>query len=374
MAIVYKSLPQYRLAFYEKLRLRLDRESIRLRVIYGQPSPVEATKGDTVHIEWGEYLPSRLLPIGDRTLYWQPVFRRLKNVDLVIVEQASKLLVNPLLIGWRRLGGPRVAFWGHGRNLQKHAASPLGEALKERLSTKVDWWFAYTSRTADIVESLGFPRDRITVVQNAIDTSSLSEIVTQTTDEDLDELKIRLGIKASTIALYIGGLYQEKRLDFLAATLKEIYSQLDDFEAIVIGGGTPDNPIQSLANEYQWVHYLGPLFGRAKVQIALLGDVILMPGLVGLAVVDAFVLQRPLITTDIPYHSPEIEYIEDGVNGLILPATVTPKEYAEATVELLRDDTRLTTLRKGCAESARRYTLEEMVERFAHGVERALQD
>lgn len=372
-AIVYKSLPHYRLAFYEQLRLRLDREGVKLRLLYGQPSPVEATKSDTVHVDWGEYIPSRFFSVNGRGLCWQPVVQHLRDVDLVIVEQASKLLVNPLLIAWRRIGGPKVAFWGHGQNLQKHDASVFGEAIKQWLSTRVDWWFAYTNGTADIVEQLGFPKDRITPVQNAIDTASIREFANQTSDQELEILRRHLGITAANVAVYIGGLYQDKRLDFLADALKEMRRLMEGFEAIIIGSGPERERIQSLASESPWVHYLGPLFGREKVQAAMLGQVMVMPGLVGLAIVDSFVFQLPLITTNIPYHSPEIEYLDNGSNGVMLPAEVTPQQYAAATVELLRDNERLASLQRGCAESAKRYTIEEMVERFAQGITEALE-
>ena len=84
--------------------------------------------------------------------------------------------------------------------------------------------------------------------------------------------------------------------------------------------------------------YRGPVFGdETAADLLRQSTLLLMPGLVGLAVVDSFATGCPLVTVDLPFHSPEIEYLENGVNGVCLPAGTTPTAYAEAVVELLGD-------------------------------------
>jgi glycosyltransferase involved in cell wall biosynthesis len=99
-----------------------------------------------------------------------------------------------------------------------------------------------------------------------------------------------------------------------------------------------------------------------------------MPGLVGLAVLDAFAAGVPIVTLADSEHSPEIEYLVDGVNGRMVPAGTDPAGYAKHAAALLRDDAARQTLISGGLEASRRYTIEAMVERFAHGVQRALAD
>ena len=95
------------------------------------------------------------------------------GADLVVVEQANRQLVNyRLLLRSALRHRPRVVFWGHGGNLQ--ASGPLaalGERIKRSLSRRAHWWLAYTEGSADRVAALGFPRDRITVVQNAVEVA-----------------------------------------------------------------------------------------------------------------------------------------------------------------------------------------------------------
>ena len=79
-----------------------------------------------------------------------------------------------------------------------------------------------------------------------------------------------------------------------------------------------------------------------------------------------------MITTDVPYHSPEIEYLRDGVNGLVVAGDPSPKAYADAVVSALGDDALLARLREGCRDGRELYTIENMVENFAAGVRAAL--
>ena len=97
-----------------------------------------------------------------------------------------------------------------------------------------------------------------------------------------------------------------------------------------------------------------------------------MPGLVGLGILDAFALETPLVTTQVPLHSPEIDYLKHGVNGFMVDQSDNLQAYADAVVYLLRNETERQRLIQGCQISREIYTLENMVNRFAQGVELAL--
>jgi len=44
----------------------------------------------------------------------------------------------------------------------------------------------------------------------------------------------------------------------------------------------------------------------------------IMPGYVGLAIIHAFCYSLPILTEKLSYHSPEIQYLKDGINGYLL--------------------------------------------------------
>ena len=372
VAIVHKCLPQWRRRFFELLRDRLAQEAIHLQLIYGQPGAKDAAKKDTVDLEWAQRIQNRIVYFRGRELYWQPCLHLLRGADLVIVEQASKLLVNYVLQARYLLGGTRFAFWGHGKNFAQYDSHWLGEFLKHRVSRRVHWWFAYNAKSAAVVQSLGFPADRTTLTQNAIDTRALIAATRRFDPSALRGLCDVLELRGRNVCLYAGAMYRDKRLLFLLEACELIRRWVPDFEMIFMGAGIDAGIVTEAAMRHSWIKYIGPKFDQEKVPYFMLSKLFLMPGVVGLAVLDAFALAVPLVTTAVPGHGPEIDYLDDGTNGILVHQVQSPAAYARTVAELLRDEQQRQLLIEGCRAAAEIYTVENMVERFAVGVMQAL--
>jgi glycosyltransferase involved in cell wall biosynthesis len=372
IVIVERSLKHYRKPFFELLRKRLFQNNIKLVLAYGSLSHSEAQKNDTIDILWGTRIKNRYFKVGLYELCWQPCLKQIRGADLVIVDQASKLILNYVLFACQMVGIKRLCFWGHGKNFQEHNASVVGEGVKRFMSRHVHWWFAYNDLSAGIVRSLGYTEDRITSVQNSIDTHHLVKTSHNITQSQLRQVKRKLGIKGGNICLYTGGMYPEKRFDFLINACVHIKNAVPDFEMIFIGAGQEAKKVKEAAEKHEWVHYIGPKFDEEKVSYFMISKLFLMPSLVGLAILDAFALETPLVTTNEPYHGPEIDYLVDGVNGMIVRESNDPSVYAAQVSNLLKDDKACEKLIAGCRVARGKYTIEEMVERFAAGIISAL--
>ena len=159
-------------------------------------------------------------------------------------------------------------------------------------------------------------------------------------------------------------MYPEKRISFLLEACLQIKKTVSDFEMIFIGAGPEDNKIKKMAKKFEWIHYIGPLFDESKVPFFMLSKLFLIPGSVGLAVLDGIALETPLITTNIASHGPEIDYLVDGVNGSIVKESNSPSVYAFQVSSLLKNDKARERMIKGCRATKEKYTIEEMVERF----------
>lgn len=374
VVIIYKTLPHYRVSFFDQLRVLLNSSGIELELLVGQPDDNQALKKDTSELAWAQRVKNRYFKVGRRTLVWQPVLKRTRGADLVIVEQASRLLVNYLLIGLRWIRGSRIAFWGHGVNLDADSSSWLGEAIKHLTVRTPDWWFAYTDSTAAILTSRGVHEDKITVVQNAIDTDRLRALNEGLSTAQRASIRATLGMSPEDVAgVFIGSIYGSKRLPFLIDSCDIIRSELPTFHLIVVGEG-PDSPVlQAKAADRPWVHVVGQKRDLDLVEICSAADMFLMPGLVGLAILDAFALGLPVVTTAVSYHSPEISYLIDGVNGLSVKGVDSAESYAAEVVGLFTDETRRLQMRDNCLKASEEYTVEEMARRFADGIRAALE-
>jgi len=373
IAILQRVLPHYRIAFFLQLHQQLARHGIDLKLIYGQER--KGTVPRTVHLDasWAIRVENSYWSFGNQEFVWQPALRYLSGVDAVIVEQANRLLINHYLVFRRTLNkAPRLAYWGHGKNFQTEHNRGANERLKRRLSRHVDWWFAYTTLSAEIVANAGFPKERITTVQNTIDLREFLETKERTDRNSTVALKASLGIKSNNVCLYCGGIYGDKRIPFLLEACSKIKTRLPDFEMIIVGDGPDQHLIEAAGRTRPWLHYLGPKHGADRVPYFLISKALLMPGLVGLAVVDSFVAGTPLFTTDLSIHSPEIAYVVNGVNGVIVPNSTD--DYATAVVEYLTCESMQARLQRGCLDSASKYSLENMTHNFTGGVRNWLAD
>jgi len=364
--VLERALKKYRVPFYELLRSRLAGAGILLKLIHGKEEGQEIGKRDTGYLEWAIEMKNLYLPFG---FIWQPCARQLKNADLVIIEQANRFLLNYVLMFKRLFSPQRIAFLGHGLTLQKPRAS-VSNVFKKLMIKNVDWWFAYTQEVAKFIISRGFPADKVTVFQNTIDTRVLLEVKERLTQDSLDVIKKKISLGDGPVGIFCGGMYPEKRIQFLLAACKNIKRYFPAFEMIFLGGGPDAHLVIESSRKNSWIHYIGPCFGEEKVPYFMLADIFLMPGLVGLGVLDSFVFGTPMATTDYPFHSPEIGYIKNGENGIITRNDL--QGYVNGIKDILNDKNKLDELKSGCKKSAGEYTLEKMVDRFADGIERCL--
>jgi L-malate glycosyltransferase len=372
VAIVQRAVRRYRRGFFDGLRDELARDGTRLALFHSNLAPEDDPRPDALEIPWAVHLPRRNLALGSRGLLWQPYHPALRTADLVVVEQAADLPLNYRLLLRQRLGGPRVAMYGHGRNFGDDP-SRLAEAVKRRTSREAHWWFAYTERSAEVVAELGYPADRITVVNNAIDTEELTADLRWARAGAARALRDEFALGDGPVGLFLGTLRGDKRLDLLVAACERVVAQRPDFHLLVVGGGPSQDELAQQAETLPWLHVLGPRFGRDRATALAAADVTLIPGAVGLGVIDSIVAGSPLITSADSAHGPEIAYLRDGDNGRLVAGGGDPHRYAAAVLEVLGDPSLHRRLVAGCVHDAGRCTIAAMVEHFAEGVRAALE-
>jgi L-malate glycosyltransferase len=369
--IVQYRLLHYRLELFERLRTACEARDVKLHLVHGQPTRREELKRDSGTLPWADLVVNRYVSVGSKDVLWQPFPARHRDADLVIVMQENRLLSNYPWFFLRSLHKTKVAYWGHGRNFQTRRPTGLREKWKQLLVGQVDWWFAYTEMTKDILLSDDYPAERITVLDNAIDNEGFVADLASISDARLAELRGELDLpEGAQVGLFCGSLYPDKRLDVMIAAADKIQAVLRDFHLLVIGDGPSATEIKAAAASRPWLHWLGVRKGIEKAAYYRLAHVVLNPGLVGLHVLDSFCAGVPMITTADASHSPEIAYLKDGENGLVVQGDADA--YAEAIIGLLRDPSRYAQLQMRALVDAQRYTLQNMVERFADGIERCL--
>lgn len=372
VVMIVANVKQFRFAFYEKLDQELKRAGIRLHVVFSEAAPSERSKGDSRDLTGplGVKAP-RCYWLNERLLLQYIPISLLWRADMVVMVQSNGYLSNLALHLARLLGWRRLAYWGHGYNHQGNASS-IAEKIKRRLACHVDWWFTYTHQTGEYLQQLGFPKGQTTVIENAVDTSHFGNEVANVAPDIRNALKSRLHIpEDACVALFCGSLYVDKQLAFLLDVARQIHSKHPNFRLIIVGDGPQRQWLLNSIAAQNWVHYVGAQFGQEKAVYFSISDFFLNPGLVGLAILDSFAAGLPFITSQYPGHSPEIAYLEHHFNGLMLP--FDRQVYAQSVSELIDNPAFLSKLHAGALMSARRYTVENMVNNVANGIRQFLQ-
>jgi glycosyltransferase involved in cell wall biosynthesis len=364
--VIQSEINQYRLPFFAKLNELLRAEGIRLTVAYSDPACEDACKNDTCDVPEAFGMKVKSYWLWKGKLLYQPVLRAIAAADLIIVEQANKHVVNHVLLALCVARWKRVAFWGLGKNRQANQLG-ISEWYRRKTLDWASWWFAYTRSTADYLVGAGVKQKCITVVQNAVDTRGLREAVTGLTETQRCEARAHLGIgPRDPVGVYCGMLHKVKALPFLVDAARVLRAALPNFHLLVIGGG-PDQPyVEQEARNYSWMHCLGPRPGNEKAPFLGIADVALQPGRVGLVILDCFAAGLPLLTTRLPNHGPEMDYLEEGVNGLVSEPAV--EAFAQVALELFSDPDRLRGMQQASLASSEHYSIEAMAANVCNGV------
>ncbi|MGZ4959256.1 MAG: glycosyltransferase family 4 protein [Methylomonas sp.] len=368
IVIFQPMLKQYRVSLFERMGSLLAEQGHEFRVVCGSPPLHEQTKGDNVISSIGYCSVDKSHWFFNGKLHFLPhALSHILWADFVVTEQANKHIHNYLLIIFNLIGFKRFAYWGHGRNRQGNPNS-WREKIKRKLSSQCDWWFAYTESVSSYIGSMGYPVDRITVLDNSIDTSKFKQLLAEQSDEKVAEFKRKLNIdEKARVGLFCGSLYADKKLEFLLKTASLVHQKNPDFVLLVVGDGNERNQVQDFAGRYSFVKYLGPLFGTEKALAFKTAELFLCPAAAGLAILDSFTAALPFISCDDPNHGPEIDYLQHGFNGVMtIPSKI---DFAEAIIDILDTPEELANLQANAMASGNRFSIENMAQNFVEGIQ-----
>jgi GT2 family glycosyltransferase/glycosyltransferase involved in cell wall biosynthesis len=367
LLVVTPWIPGYNVPFYDRLEVALAHHEVRLVVTRNGAPPSMARRGDLSGGRWARDVPTSWVTVGGREI----PFRRISSVmrqyhpDLVVVEQAlHNPETYPLLVR-HAMGRFGVAMWGQGRSYST-TQSAVGATIKQWLTRRGDWFFAYTQAGADHVVRHGFSRTRVSVLNNTIDTERLRSDLDAVDPQELDGFRREHGLTPGKTALFLGGVDQKKGIDFLLESARVAGELMPGFVLLIAGEGDSLPTAQAGQAGGVPVRLLGRVDGHAKALALRAADVLAIPEWIGLVAVDALVSGRPVITTDHPSHSPEHEYLVPGETSVV--AAHTAADYARAVVSTLSATDRLAAMQAAARLASHEYTLDAMVDSFVEGV------
>lgn len=367
LLVINPWIPAYRVPFYNLLDVALAQQDIQLVVARSGAPPSMARRGDMAGGRWAKDVPTSWLTLGGREIPRRRIASLMRELqpDLVVVEQAlHNPETYPLLLR-HAMGGCGVAMWGHGRSYSS-TQSASGAAFKQWLTRRGDWFFAYNQVGADHVVAHGFPRARVSVLNNTIDTGRLRADLEAVEPGELGAFRREQGLTPGRTALFLGGVDESKGISFLLESARIAGELMPGFVLLIAGDGDSVPEAQAARAAGVPVRILGRADGHAKALALNAADVLAIPQRVGLVAVDALVSARPIITTDQPLDGPEYDYLVPGETSVVTAQTAA--DYAHALVATLSATDRLADMQAAAQRVSYRYTLDGMVDSFVEGV------
>ncbi len=320
-------IPIYRKPFF----VRLNEDSpIDFVVIHGRAVPgsdlIEAPPPFPFpQIE----VANRSFAIIGRSFVWQPIVHRALRgeFDAAVIGDEVKFLSNFVVAAVLWALGRPVVLWGFGyhqydrpqRTLASRATAFMARALKGLLHRVASGYLVYTDGGEQALRKLSPRLKRIAVLKNTVDTKREAELRSIAAREPIETANRELGSRTDSVKLlYFGRLVPTKHVELLIDYARRCTQTGRLADILIFGKGAAEQELRLRATGLSNV-----VFHRhddMRLARALrISSAVVIPGYVGLAVTHAFAHGVPVLTRAGQLHSPEIEYLEHGVNGLLLP-------------------------------------------------------
>lgn len=357
LIFIQRVLPRYREPLFEEISLKCRNAGIFFDFCVSAAEKSFAARGTEGGLAWATTVLVRQLGPARFGIEWQRLpWRQVMSADVVIVPDNVRVLSNIAVIWLRRLVRKPVITWGHGVNFQPRASSILFAKLRSLLLRPASRHLVYTSACVKPMVKQGFAAQRIHLSHNAIDASEAADLTAEHPDVIAFRQEHSLGDLPCVV--FLGSWYASKRPERILEFGRALRQEIPSARVLVIGGGDGLGVLKE-ADE-NWLTLLGPLHGREKFVALSAANCLAITGIAGLNILDAMAVGLPVIAPQRSDHSPEISFIEHGINGYITPDSMTL--MAQQAAELIADADRLAALQVAARQTAVQLSIANMAQ------------
>jgi len=216
-----------------------------------------------------------------------------------------------------------LVYWGHGINLLT-PNHPVKNLIYRHLHRISDAITLYTSNELKYIRKRNHPK--VFIANNTLDFSNIEP---RDKERDLAFVRERFSIREKNIVLFVGRVTSVKRLEDLLGLFRD-----KDIALVVVGPNIKPHQLEIIERVPNY-YYVGAIYDDDEIQaIFNASRFFSIPGNIGLGLNQAFFWSVPVVTLD-GLNTPEIIYLDDGVNGYIVDR---PEQIEEKILNALADE------------------------------------
>ena len=314
VAIVYTTLIHYRKSFFQLLDKNDD---IDYHIIYGADSPYDSMK-NFEPFDSSLEVKNKIIKIKNHSFVYQfGLKEKIKKIkpDVVVLLGVDLHIISNLIISiyLKLFTSIKIVWWGHGTFGKQ---GKLGLLIRNFFYKIGDHIFLYSKNEIKNFTKLNYNKEKIHVINNAINIKDYGFLTFQNILEDKKKLK---DSRKTFNILYIGRLIKEKKIELLLKAFSILCKSNDNYTLTIIGEGKNKQSLINLSKKYKInskTKFTGALYGDELNSYLLNIDICVIPGYLGLSGIHVNSFGIPIITNDyLKMHSPEINFLKNNKNG-----------------------------------------------------------
>lgn len=357
IVLLQRVLPAYREPLFEALREQARQAGHAFELWVSPASGGFARRGTEGRLPWVRSLAVKALPAWLGGVEYQSLpWREVLAADVVIVPDSARCVSSMLALLLRRLTRKPVLTWGHGANFQPEAISRLLATVRYRMLRLAHGHLVYTQTCVAALQAAGFDRVRMGVTENAIDDTPAAGLHAQ--HPEVLAFRQAQGLGDAPCVVFLGSWYARKRPEVVVNVGLALRQRVPQARVLVIGGGNGLAMLEAQAKQLPWLTLLGPLHGREKFVALTAARCLAVSGVAGLNLLDAMAVGLPVVLPQRADHSPEVAYVLDGINGLVVPDETA--RLAQACSRLIEDRALHAQLSEGARQTSAVRTVQAM--------------
>jgi len=255
--------------------------------------------------------------------FFQTPFTYYKDIKPLFCNQYEQYIITGapfcittwLLLAYCKIRRKKIYVWCHG--LYDYVKKPFLRGFLKIYYTNMNGIFVYNHYSCPFMLDLGCKKERLHIVHNSLDTDLQSAIYDKCHASDIYRKHFTNDLP---VVIYIGRVQIRKKVDQLIYACKELISNNNPVNLVIVGPNDDDESIGELVKSLNLesnVWFFGPSYDETvNAELLYNASVCVCPNGVGLSAIHSLSYGTPVVSNDdFAHQMPEFESIINEQTG-----------------------------------------------------------